>query len=389
MTEETPEEAVDAASIDVADKDTDKPATRTGRAQYPFPRKTLEEALRIPAVIRTHNGGEPYDPQEIAEALNIGGKTGNFFYLTTASRDYGFTSGTRDSAAIALTPLGKQAVYPSSNQEASDAKLRAFLNIDKFRGVVEHYRGSKLPEERFVRNVLETKFGLDPRTHDVFLDVFKRNCRYLGIGADWTPAQHLSPPTPPADPPANVNGVNGTGPAAPVSPAVPITPAAVGGGKPVCFVAMPFTEKTEAYAPGFFTEVYASLFEPAIVAAGFEARTARGQGSDVIQSTIVNGLLDADLALVDLTEHNPNVLFELGLRIAEGKPTVLVKAIGTNPIFDVDNLMRVVSYNPNLWPSTVKEDLPRLAQFIKGAWARRDTERTYMEILRQQTVAAS
>ncbi len=52
---------------------------------------------------------------------------------------------------------------------------------------------------------------------------------------------------------------------------------------------MPFPEKTEEYAPGFFTEVFASLFEPAIEAAGFEAKTARSQGSDLVHSTIVNG----------------------------------------------------------------------------------------------------
>jgi hypothetical protein len=148
---------------------------------------------------------------------------------------------------------------------------------------------------------------------------------------------------------------------------------------------MPFSEKTEEYATGFFTEAFASLLRPAIEGAGFVAITARGQGSDLIHSTIVNGLLDADLVLVDLTEHNPNVLFELGLRIAERKPTVLVKAIGTNPIFDVDNLMRVQSYNPNLWPSTVQEDLPNLTAFIKGAWDSRETARSYMEILRQAT----
>jgi hypothetical protein len=361
----------------------EKPGVQTAKLQYSFPRRTLETALRVAAAIRTHNGGEPYDPQEIAKALNVGGRTSNFFYLTTASRDYGLTSGTRDSAEITLTPLGKQAVYPPSDDEASDAKLKAFLNVEKFRGVLEHYKGSKLPADEFVRNVLETKFGLDPRTHDEFLDIFQKNCRFLGIGADWTPSQVLS--TPPSEPERAAAG-NGQ-----ITPAeTPLRPSGRSGGrKPVCFVAMPFTEKTEEYAPGFFTEVYASLFEPAIVSAGFEARTARGQGSDVIHSTIVNGLLDADLVLVDLTEHNPNVLFELGLRIAEKKPIVLVKAIGTNPIFDVDNLMRVVSYNPNLWPSTVKDDLPKLTDFIKGAWSMRDTERPYMEILRQQSPAVS
>jgi hypothetical protein len=375
MTEDAPAKNYENA----AGADGDEPAApRPGKAQYPFPRKTLEEALRIPAVIRTVNGGEPYDPQETAKALKLGGKTGNYFYLTAAARDYGFTEGTSRSSAIALTPLGRKAVYPESDSERTAAKLQAFLNIDKFKGVVLHYKGSKLPDDEFVRNVLETKFGLDPRTHDEFLDLFKKNCRYLGIGADWAPGQNLTAATATVSPAQTAVRTS--------TPVVETTTSTADGGKPVCFVAMPFSEKTEEYEPGFFGEVYESLFEPAIVAAGFVATTARGQGSDLIHSTIVNGLLDADLVLVDLTEHNPNVLFELGLRIAEKKPTVLVKAIGTNPIFDVDNLLRVVSYNPNLWPSTVKTDLPMLQEFIEGAWATKDSQRPYMEILRQRPI---
>jgi nucleoside 2-deoxyribosyltransferase len=61
------------------------------------------------------------------------------------------------------------------------------------------------------------------------------------------------------------------------------------------------------------------------VNAGFVVETAKRQGSDVIQSTISNELLDADLVIADLTDHNPNVLFELGLRIAEEKPVALIK----------------------------------------------------------------
>lgn len=374
MPDESPEEAVDAASIDVPSR----PAGGAGKPQYPFPRKTIEEALRIPTALREINGGEPHDPQEIAKALRIGGKTGNYFYLTTASRDYGFTEGTRDAAEISLTPLGRQAVYPESAEDMASAKMQAFLNVPPFKGVVEHYKGSNLPDDQFVQNVLQTKFGLDPRVHEVFLDIFMKNCRYLGIGAEWTPGNPVTPSSPPANKGAKTpEGDAGTKASSQRASATP-------DKHRVCFVAMPFTERTEEFPPGFFTEVYASLFAPAIEAAGFEAKTARGQGSDVIHSTIVNGLLDADLVLVDLTEHNPNVLFELGLRIARGLPTVPVKAMGTNPIFDVDNLMRVTSYNPNLWPSTVKEDLPKLTRFIEGAWATRETERTYMDILRQQ-----
>lgn len=52
----------------------------------------------------------------------------------------------------------------------------------------------------------------------------------------------------------------------------------------------------------------------------------------MIQSTIVNELLEADLVIADLTDNNPNVLFESGLRMAEEKPVALIKAAGTGQI---------------------------------------------------------
>ena len=122
--------------------------------------------------------------------------------------------------------------------------------------------------------------------------------------------------------------------------------------------------------------------------AGFEPKTAKRQGSDVIQATIVNELLDSHLVVCDLTEHNPNVLFELGVRMASELPIALVKATGTNPIFDVDQMLRVESYNPSLWPSTVKTDVPKLTAHILEAWAGRDTQRSYMSILRSVAAPA-
>ena len=46
--------------------------------------------------------------------------------------------------------------------------------------------------------------------------------------------------------------------------------------------------------------------------------------------------------------RHPNVLFELGVRMAQERPVVLIRALGTPALFDVDNLLRVFEYNPNL-----------------------------------------
>lgn len=336
----------------------------------PFPRRTVEEALAVPIALKEKNGGNPWPTDQVAHALAIARTNNKFFYLTAASRDYGFTVGTRDAAEISLTDLGRQAVYPESPEAEHRARLQGFLNIEVFKAVLAHFGGSKLPEKEYLANTLATQFGIDSSFHDEFIDLFSRNCRYLGIGATFDLAD-----------PSGTSALN-------VERDKTVTVAepagASGDASPVCFVIMPFTERSDDHQPGFFAEVLKQVLTPAATSAGFKVKTALRQGSDVIQSTIVNDLLDADLVLADLTEHNPNVLFELGMRMAEDKPVVLVRAKGTGQIFDVDNLLRVAEYDPNLWPSTVDRDVPALTEHIRAGWAARGDGASYLSILRSR-----
>lgn len=347
---------------------------RTPAPARPFPRRTLEQALRVPRALRDHNGGNPWDSKEVAAALGVGAKTGATFYLTSAAKQYGLTEGTNQTSEISLTDLGREAVYPPS-PEAEQAALRtAFLKVDTFRRVLEHYGGNNLPEKQYRENTLFTKFDLDPSVQDEFVDILTKNCKFVGIGDTLDGA--TTPSTTTRRP---------VGPLASQTETV-ATPTA-SGDAPVCFVIMPFVERDDRHSAGFFNEVLTALFTPAITGAGLQVRTAKRQGSDVIQSTIVKELLAADLVLADLTEHNPNVLFELGMRMATDLPVVLVRAKGTGAIFDVDNMLRVEEYSPNLWSSTVKADVPRLQAHIQAAWDNRDSADTYMRLLRAASPA--
>jgi hypothetical protein len=327
----------------------------------------------VPVAIKDNNAGNEWDTKEVAAALRIAAGSANFWYITAASRDFGLSLGTRGSATISITDLGREAVYPGSDEEEHNALRKAFLRIDVFRRVLEYYKGNNLPERRFLTNTLQNVFGLDLAVHDEFLDLFDKNCRFVGIGTEYSPGElserRGSKP--------ELRPVSGSA----VILAEPSLPAE---GAPVCFIIMPFTERDDRHEPGFFEEVLVNLFTPAAVSAGFAVRTAKRQGSDVIQATIVNELLEADLVLADLTEHNPNVLFELGVRMMADKPVVLVRAKGTGAIFDVDNMLRVEEYNPSLWKSAVEKDLPRLTEHIIGAWENRETARSFMKILRRQ-----
>jgi hypothetical protein len=370
----TPPTSDDGTTTDVSDSEsqpsTGRAATPSARVERPYPRRTLEQALRVPEVIRQKNGGNPWPTSQIAEALDIKLKSSNFTYIISSSREYGLTETTRDDPSkIGITELGRRAVYPRSDEEQTSAMVEAFFSVEIFRAVVEHYSGNNLPERRFLENTLQTTFGLDAAIHNEFIDLFDRNCRFVGIGEDWG-EQALTETGAVPKPAARA-----------VTVATPTTP----GSAPVCFVIMPFSERDDRYETGFFTEVFTAIFTPAITAAGFEVRTAKRQGSDIIQSTIVNELLRADLVLADLTAHNPNVLFELGMRMREDRPVALVRAKGTGPIFDVDNMLRVEEYNPNLWPSTVQQDVPRLAEHIKVTWDNRNHAHTFMKILQERS----
>ena len=333
----------------------------------PYPRATLEDALTVAYALKDKNGGNPWSPDELSNAFGVSKTNTRFFYNTASARDFGLTSGSRDTDQIALTDLGRELVYAPSSQTEETAKRRAFLNVDVFKRVLEYYKGSNLPEMKYLSNTLQNQFGLDPRTHEEFSDLFKRNCEYLKIGTGFSTTAPASAP----------------GAAATTASKEVITLAEPEQGTGLtCFVVMPFRERELTHAAGFFDEVLQGLIAPAGRKAGFTVNTANRQGTEVIHSTIINDLLNADLVIADLTEHNPNVLFELGLRMAENKPVAIIRARGTGPIFDVDNMLRVFDYDPNLWPSTVERDLPKLIGHIQATWNNREKERTYMKILR-------
>lgn len=296
------------------------PASST-RLRWNFPRTTLERSLAVPNAIKNLNGGNGWEPEEIRKAVGIG--TGSsWFYLTAASRDYGLTIGTSTAKKIELSELGKNLEYAPDEETELRLKKEAFLNVSVFSRVLDYYKGSNLPDMKYLGNILQREFGLVPETHAEFAQTFRENCQYLGI----------------------TSGISATSSDVPESDGEsPVTVTLAepkGKSQFTAFVILPFVERETRHPAGFFAEVLRSLITPAAKESSFTVKTANRQGSDLIQSTIVNDLIEADLVIADLTEHNPNVMFELGLRMAQDKPVVLLKASGTGPLFDVDNMLR-------------------------------------------------
>lgn len=114
-----------------------------------------------------------------------------------------------------------------------------------------------------------------------------------------------------------------------------------------CFIIMPIAD-TDGYQPGHFKHVYDNIVAPACEKSGYTAvRADDVKATNLIHLDILKKLIEAPVAICDLSSRNPNVLFELGIRQAFDRPVVLIQEIGTPKIFDIAPL-RYLEYSKDM-----------------------------------------
>jgi hypothetical protein len=129
--------------------------------------------------------------------------------------------------------------------------------------------------------------------------------------------------------------------------------------KGVCFVMMPFGEE--------FDHFYKDIYVPAIKTADLDpVRADDIKMPGVIITQVWENITTASALIADVTDHNPNVMFELGLALAINRPVVLVINNGADNIpFDLTALRHII-YNKQdaSWRETLCDDLK---QYLENA----------------------
>ncbi|TFH46509.1 MAG: hypothetical protein E4G94_02280 [ANME-2 cluster archaeon] len=88
------------------------------------------------------------------------------------------------------------------------------------------------------------------------------------------------------------------------------------------FVIMPFSS-TKSCNQTEWDEIYFNVFQPAIEECGYNCERAMSQTGSLIKS-IVGKLRNARIVLADITDQNPNVFYELGVRHSLSKRTIII-----------------------------------------------------------------
>ena len=153
--------------------------------------------------------------------------------------------------------------------------------------------------------------------------------------------------------------------------------------KPICFVIMPFSDP-EGYEPGHFRKVYDHIIKPAIEDAGYKPfRMDDSKKSTVIHADMFEHLVNDPIAICDLSSKNPNVLYELGVRHAFDKPTVLLQEAGQTPIFDI-NGVNTLAYRKERRYDEVLEDRVKISNAIRET-AAADNKYSFMNLVKMHT----
>lgn len=132
----------------------------------------------------------------------------------------------------------------------------------------------------------------------------------------------------------------------------------------ICGIVMPISALDDC-SEAHWSDVR-SILTDAIDAAGFSANlVSDADDVGIIQKRIIQNLYGNPIVVCDVSGKNPNVMFELGMRLAFDKPTIIVKDDRTSYSFDTSPIEHL-QYPRDLRFGQIVEFKAKLAEKIKN-----------------------
>ena len=102
-----------------------------------------------------------------------------------------------------------------------------------------------------------------------------------------------------------------------------------------CFVIMPFSQSSKNHTEEYWTNHFNGFLKPIIEElSGINVFRIEALREDILDA-IVNNLVISDIVIAEITDHNPNVFWELGVRQSFRHNTIIIAEIGTDLPFDL------------------------------------------------------
>ena len=103
-----------------------------------------------------------------------------------------------------------------------------------------------------------------------------------------------------------------------------------------CFVIMPFSKTTDKHTEDYWTKHFEDFLKPLIEEnPNLKARRSKAMRGDILRE-IITDLVVSPVVVADLTDNNPNVYWELGVRQSFKHGTVTIADEAMELPFDID-----------------------------------------------------
>jgi hypothetical protein len=124
------------------------------------------------------------------------------------------------------------------------------------------------------------------------------------------------------------------------------------------------------------------IIDEAIEEAGFLPNlVSNADDVGIIQKRIIQNLYENPVVVCDVSGKNPNVMFELGLRLAFDKPTIIIKDDKTSYSFDTSPIEHL-EYPRDLRFGKIVEFKEKLAEKIQATHERAASDQAYTTFLK-------
>lgn len=148
---------------------------------------------------------------------------------------------------------------------------------------------------------------------------------------------------------------------------------------PYCGIIMPIAAMGN-YEKSHWDRVR-TILDEAIEQADYTPRlVSESEDIGVIHARIVQNLYDDPIVVCDVSGKNANVMFELGLRLAFDKPTIVIKDDQTDYSFDTSPIEHI-NYRADLRFDDVRDFKKKIVAAIKGSIARKTEDDSYSPFL--------
>lgn len=150
--------------------------------------------------------------------------------------------------------------------------------------------------------------------------------------------------------------------------------------KVICGVVMPIS-KTDGCEPTHWAEVR-DILDESIEEAGYTPNLVSDADEvGIIQKRIIQNLYDNPIVVCDVSGKNPNVMFELGMRLAFDRPAIIVKDDQTTYSFDTSPIEHL-TYPRDLRFSQIVEFKERLTEKIQATHKKSIEDATFTTFLK-------